>query len=109
MLEYGLINRDKTLSHYPTLTTSIELYFRAISLYPYEGKYYMLLSSKTTNNNVIMVDCSKLKEDLFGAIYWGVRAYTSLHFYPMKEQILKFLEEARLAYLTMLERDWLEV
>ena len=56
-----------------------------------------------------MVDCSKLKEDLFGAIYWGVRAYTSLHFYPMKEQILKFLEEARLAYLTMLERDWLEV
>jgi hypothetical protein len=27
----------------------------------------------------------------------------------MKEQILKFLEEARLAYLAMLERDWAEV
>jgi len=26
----------------------------------------------------------------------------------MKDQILKFLEEARLAYLTMLEREWLE-
>ncbi len=60
-------------------------------------------------HQIISLDCSKLKDDLFGAIYWGVRAYTSLNTYPMKEQILKFLEEARLAYLTMLERDWLEV
>lgn len=50
-----------------------------------------------------------MKDDLFGAIYWGIRAYCCTNSYPMKENILKFLEESRLAYLTMLENDWMEV
>lgn len=90
--------RDKTVSHHPQLTIPIDLYFRAVSLYPYEGKYFMLLST-----------CSKMKDDLFGAIYWGTRAFACLNSYPMKEHILKFLEEARLAYLTMMEREWAEI
>lgn len=32
-----------------------------------------------------------------------------MNFYPMNEQLLKYLEEARLAYLDMLEKEWLEV
>ena len=56
-----------------------------------------------------MLDCLKIKDDIFASIYWGIRAYYGINSYPMKDQILKFLEEARLAYLTMLEREWLEV
>jgi len=48
-------------------------------------------------------------DDLFGAIYWGVRAYCCTNYYPLNEQLLKYLEEARLAYLEMLEREWLDV
>jgi hypothetical protein len=50
-----------------------------------------------------------MKEDLFGAIYWGTRAFGCLNSYPMKEQLLKFLEESRLAYLTMMEREWADI
>jgi len=57
----------------------------------------------------IPLECSKTRDDLFGAVYWGVRAYCCQDYYPMNEQLLKYLEEARLAYLEMLEREWLDV
>jgi hypothetical protein len=50
-----------------------------------------------------------MKDDLFGAIYWGTRSFGCLNTYPMKEQLLKFLEESRLAYLSMMEREWTDV
>ncbi len=57
----------------------------------------------------MILECSKTRDDLFGAVYWGVRAYCCQDYYPMNEQLLKYLEEARLAYLEMLEREWLDV
>jgi ribonuclease ZC3H12 len=78
----------------PDISTAVSCYFRAINIYPFEGKYFFLLSS-----------CSKLKDDLFSAIYWGSRAYGCQIPYTMKEKVQEFLEEARKSYITMREKD----
>ncbi len=38
--------RERAMTSHPELKASVELYFKAISLYPYTGKYYMLISRK---------------------------------------------------------------
>lgn len=45
-IPYLIRYREKATTSRPTLSASVELYFRSSTLYPYEGKYFMLISSK---------------------------------------------------------------
>lgn len=46
-----------------TFQTASNLYFKAINLFPYRGKYYYLFAELTAFNH-----------DYFGSMYWCIRA-----------------------------------
>lgn len=75
-----------------TLQQSINLYFKAISLYPYRGKYYYILAELTAYNY-----------DYFGSMYWCVRAESCREPDNCKKQLDEIFEKAEKAELSTKE------
>ncbi len=49
------------MTSHPELKASVELYFKAISLYPYTGKYYMLISRNYDIRGFVLNDFRMFK------------------------------------------------
>jgi ribonuclease ZC3H12 len=66
-----------------TLQTASNLYFKAISIYPYRGKYYYILAELTAFNY-----------DYFGSMYWCIRADSCRDPDDCKKQLSEIFEKA---------------